>query len=78
MEGGRVHGHDEVRAYGRRQWSVFDPHVGPVSVAQDEAGNWVVEVHQPVRELAGNILVDRMVRHVYTIRAGLIERMEIR
>jgi hypothetical protein len=31
-----------------------------------------------VRDLSGNILEDKMVRHVYAIREGLIERMEIR
>jgi hypothetical protein len=25
MEGGRVHGYDEVRAYWRRQWHVIHP-----------------------------------------------------
>ena len=30
MEGGRVLGHDEVRAYWTRQWSVVSPHVEPL------------------------------------------------
>jgi hypothetical protein len=77
MEGGRVHGRDEVRAYWKRQWSVLDPHVEPVRMSPDEAGNMVVDVHQVARDLFGNVLVDQMVRHVYTIREGLIERMDI-
>lgn len=77
MEGGRVHGHDGVRAYWKRQWAILDPHVDPIGMAADEAGNIVVDVHQVARDLSGKVLVDQMVRHVYTIRQGLIERMDI-
>ncbi len=78
MEGGRVHGHEEVRAYWKRQWGMVDPHVEPVRIADDEAGDTVVDVHQVVRDLEGKVLMDRMVQHVYSFRDGLIERMEIR
>jgi hypothetical protein len=37
----------------------------------------VVEVHQVVRDLAGNQLVDTIVHHAYRIRNNLIERMDI-
>jgi hypothetical protein len=30
MEGGWVHGYEEVRAYWTRQWARIDPHVEPV------------------------------------------------
>lgn len=78
MEGGRVHGHDEVRAYWRRQWSMIDPRVEPLGIEDDEAGNTVVDVHQVIRDLSGNILKDQVVQHVYFFRDGLIERMDIR
>jgi len=78
MEGGRMHGYDEVRAYWRRQWGLIDPHVDPVRIADDETGNTVVDVHQVVRDLNGNILKDQLVQHVYRFRDGLIERMDIR
>jgi hypothetical protein len=77
MEGGYVHGHDEVRAYWTRQWGIVDPHVDPLKIEGDAEGRVVVEVHQVVRDLAGNILVDTIVHHAYTLHAGLIERMEI-
>jgi ketosteroid isomerase-like protein len=77
-EGGRVHGCNEVRAYWRRQWNISDPHVEPVLMQDDEAGNIVVDVHQIVRDLSGNILRDQIVQHVYSFRDGLIERMDIR
>ena len=78
MEGGRVHGRDEVRAYWRRQWGILDPHVEPVRMEDDENGNTVVQVHQVVRDLSGKILKDQIVQHVYSFRDGLIERMDIR
>lgn len=78
MEGGRVHGCDEVRAYWRRQWGIIDPHVEPMRIEDDEAGNTVVDVHQVVRDLAGNTVKDQIVQHAYSFRDGLIERMDIR
>ena len=78
MEGGRVHGWGEVRAYWERQWTIINPHVDPVRMIEDEAGNTVVDVHQVVRDLSGNVLVDQMIQYVYTIRDGVIERMDIR
>lgn len=78
MEGGIVHGHAGVRAYWTRQWGLIDPHVDPVNFEMDEAGRVVVGVHQVVRDLAGKLLLDRMVEHVYSIDGGLICRMEIR
>jgi hypothetical protein len=77
MEGGYVHGHDGVRAYWTRQWGIIDPHVDPVKIEEDQQGRSVVEVHQVVLDLSGELLVDTIVHHAYTIRAGLIERMEI-
>jgi hypothetical protein len=77
MEGGYVHGHQGVREYWTRQWGVVDPHVDPLEIQSDTQGRAVVEVHQVVRDLSGNVLVDTIVHHAYTIRDGLIERMEI-
>lgn len=78
MEGGRVLGTTEVRAYWTRQWGILNPRVDPVRIEDDATGKTVVDVHQLVRDLSGNILVDQIVQHVYSIRDGLIERMDIR
>ena len=78
MEGGVVHGHEGVRVYWTRQWGMINPHVDPVNFTQDESGRIAVSVHQIVRDLAGNVLFDRMVEHVYTLKDGLIQSMEIR
>ncbi|MGH9741892.1 MAG: nuclear transport factor 2 family protein [Candidatus Acidiferrum sp.] len=78
MEGGRVHGHGKVREYWERQWKLYDPHVEPTRIEDDESGRTVVTVHQVVRDLGGNVLADRVIQHVYSLRENLIERMEIR
>jgi hypothetical protein len=78
MEGGMVHGHAGVREYWTRQWGLIDPQVEAVTFDLDEAGRVVVGVHQVVRNLSGESLLDRMVEHVYTIEDGLIRTMEIR
>lgn len=78
MEGGRIQGRENVRDYWIRQWNLMNPHVEPVGIHVDESGQADVEVHQVVRDLAGNLLVDQTVHHVYTIQNGLIEKMEIR
>ena len=77
MEGGHVHGRDAVRAYWTRQWSTLDPHVSPLRIDPDDKGRFIVEVHQVVRDLQGNVLIDTIVHHAYRIREGLIERMDI-
>ncbi len=78
MEGGTVQGHDGVRAYWTRQWRMIDPHVDPVRFTEDESGRIAVSVHQVVRDLSGNVLMDRMVEHVYTLKDGFIQSMDIR
>jgi arylsulfatase A-like enzyme len=77
MEGGRVHGHDEVRAYWTRQWKIVDPHVEPVGFETDAEGRTVVDVHQVVRDLAGKELLNQHIEHIYRIEGGLIRNMEI-
>jgi len=77
MEGGRVHGHEGVRSYWTRQFSMISPHVEPIDLVRDEAGRIVIQVHQVVRDLEGKVLIDTIVRHIYTLRDGLIERMDI-
>ena len=78
MEGGHVHGRDEVRSYWKRQWAIIDPHVEPVEISPNGRGEVAVEVHQVVRDLDGNLLADRLVTHVFQIRDGLIQRFDIR
>jgi hypothetical protein len=77
MEGGHVHGKEEVRAYWTRQFTALNPQVEPVHVDRAQDGNWVVQVHQVVHDLSGNLLLDTTVYHTYQFRDGLIARMDI-
>lgn len=77
MEGGHVRGRNEVRSYWTRQWAILDPHVKPVRFSGTPAGQIVVEVHQVVHDMSGNLLVDQMVGHIFTIEDGLIRRFDI-
>ena len=76
-EGGYVNGHDQVRDYWTRQWKEIDPHVAPISIEAREDGRIEVEVHQVVKDLTGNLLLDGTVQHIYTIENKLIKNMEI-
>ena len=78
MEGGHVRGRNEVRTYWTRQWAMIDPHVEPVAFADGPDGEVIVEVHQVVRDLNGNLLADKMVGHVFRIEDGLVERFDVR
>jgi ketosteroid isomerase-like protein len=78
MDGGHVHGRDGVRRYWTRQWSMIDPHVAPRSFAAAADGSTVVEVHQTVRSLTGEILREQDVGHIFHIRDGMIVRFDIR
>jgi len=76
-EGGRVVGNKEIRAYWTRQWAEFNPHVEPIEVIDREDGKTDVKVHQLVKTLDGDILSDQDVWHTYSIKNGLIERMDV-
>ncbi len=76
-EGDYANGHDEVRAYWTRQWKEIDPNVTPVGFRERENGTLEVEVDQLVKDLAGNILFDGKVTHVYVIIDGLVQKMDV-
>jgi hypothetical protein len=76
-EARRAIGHDAVRDYWTEQWAEIDPHVEPLGFRRLDDGRIAVDVHQLVRDLSGNVLVDGQVAHVYTLRRGLIARMVV-
>lgn len=78
MEGGHVRGREGVREYWTRQWAMVDPRVDPVSIAVGSDGAVAVEVHQVVRNLSGNVLMDTMVGHIFRIEDGRVLRFDIR
>ena len=78
MEGGRVLGKAAVRDYWTRQFGLMEPHVEPEAFATEADGRIAVNVHQVVHDKSGKLIADQMVLHVYDIRDGLIQSMEIR
>src|ERR1700731_3177522 len=74
MEAGQVHGRNVVPSYGGRQCAMIDPHVEPIEFSVGPDGKIVVEVHQIVRNLQGNVLLDQMVGHIFSIENGLVKR----
>ena len=77
FEGGRERGHEAVRAYWTRQWAQVDSHVDPISFTEAPDGRVIVEVQQTIRELDGSVRGEARVTHVYTLRDGLVARMDI-
>jgi hypothetical protein len=57
---------------------VINPHVEPVAFAHGHEGEVVVEVHQVVRDLNGNLLADKMVGHLFRMENCLIKRFDVR
>jgi organic hydroperoxide reductase OsmC/OhrA len=77
MEGGRVAGHEAVRAYWTRQFALIDSRVEPEGFEACADGRIAVDVHQVVRSLDGDVMSDGRVTHLYTIEEGLVARMDI-
>jgi hypothetical protein len=67
-----------VRRYWTHQWSLVNPHVEPLSFTTATDGSTVVEVHQTVRSLAGEILREQAVGHIFQFRDGCVVRFDIR
>ena len=76
-QGGFVHGRDGVRDYWTRLWAEMNPTVRPVSIARSAENMVTVRVDQTIRQPDGVLLRAGLVDHVYTLRDGLIERMDI-
>lgn len=78
QDGGYVHGHDGLRRYWTRQWSMIDPQVEPMDFSVTSDGEIVVAIRQTVRNPSGKLLVDKKVGHVFRLEDGLIKRFDIR
>ena len=76
-KGGRLFGREAVRGYWTAQWAEIDPHVEPLSVTERADGSVAVSVRQVVRSLDGKLLGEGDVVHVYRMRDGLIDRMDV-
>lgn len=77
FKGGFVRGPEEIRAYWTEQWTQINPHVEPAAFHDLGAGLILVDVHQLVRSLTGEVLADEHVGHQFSIHEGLIQGMEV-
>ncbi len=77
MEGGFVNGRDNVRAYWKRQFETVQPQLEPLEFSRDENDRSVVTVRQIVRDLAGNLVLEKTVRQIFTFENGKISVFEI-
>ena len=77
MKGTHEHGPEAIRKYWTHQWSVINPHVEPVHISQAADDSMVVEVHQVVHDLKGQLLIDETVKHVFRLEGGRVKRFDI-
>jgi ketosteroid isomerase-like protein len=77
FKGGYVQGPEEIRTYWTEQWTEINPHVEPTSFRLEEGGCILVDVHQVVRDLSGAVLVEGHVSHRFTLKQGLVRKMEV-
>ena len=77
FEGGYVSGHNEIREYWTRQWTEINPNVLPIGFNERQDRSLEISVHQKVKDLQGNVIFDGIVKHVYTLKDGLLRRMDI-
>ncbi|MVN77477.1 ketosteroid isomerase [Hymenobacter sp. HMF4947] len=76
-EGDYATGHAEVRDYWQRQWQELNPHVEPTNIRERADGKLEITVQQVVRDRQGQLLFEGLVKHVYTLREGLLAQMDI-
>ncbi|MBA3246972.1 MAG: nuclear transport factor 2 family protein [Pyrinomonadaceae bacterium] len=77
MEGGFVYGRDQVREYWERQFEIIQGQLEPLDYETDENNRNIVTVHLVVRDLEGNLLLEKTVQQIFTIENGLISLFEI-
>ena len=85
MDGGYARGHEGIREYWTRQWSMVSPHVEPVDFRKGDDGSIFVDVIQTVRDREGNFLhdqthglKDKTVGHIFRFNDGRVSRFDVR
>ena len=77
MEGGFVYGRDAVREYWLNQFETMRPQLEPLEYEMDENNRDVVTVRLVIRDLKGDLLLEKTVQQIFTIKNGLIGLFEI-
>lgn len=76
MDGGYVHGHNEVRDYWTRQFTIVSSKVTPLEITE-ENGLVKIKVHQVVHDSNGNLLTDEIVYHYFKMHDGKVAQFNI-
>lgn len=74
---GRLSGPAALRAYWDRNDQIIDVEVTPLAFVTLPDGRIRVDVNQVVRNTSGALWSDIQVRHFYTLRDGLVARMDV-
>lgn len=77
LDGGFVHGRDGVRQYWTSQFENIRCELETLNFETDAAGREVVTVHQLIKDLEGNTLVDTTIQQIFTFEDALISLYEI-
>lgn len=78
LDGVRIHGRAQVRAYWQRQFDTTHPLVLLEGLSRGPDGRIVAAVRLGTRDAEGDHWQEGTVEHVYTFREGLITHMEVR
>jgi hypothetical protein len=76
-QGGHLVGHDAVRDHWVAQWAEIAPILIPEQFSTDALDRVVIEGRLRVRDKSGVLVADGRVKHAYTFRDGLVQRMDI-
>ena len=76
MEGGYVIGHDGVRDYWTRQFSLISSNVTPLEIIE-ENGKVRVKVHQVVHDMNGQLLMDEILYHNFSLHNDKVSLFDI-
>ena len=76
MEGGYVIGHDGVREYWTRQFALISSNVTPLEMIEDN-GKVRVKVHQVVHDMSGQLLMDEILYHNFSLHNDKVSLFDI-
>ncbi len=76
MDGGYVYGHDGVKEYWTRQFTMVSANVTPLNI-EIENGLAKIKVHQVVHDLNGGLLADELVYHYFQLNNNKIVEFNI-
>ncbi len=77
VEGGRLIGPEALGAYWARNDKMITIDIALVSIAALPDGRVAADVNQIVRNLAGQVWSDTCERHIFTLRDGMIAKLDV-